>query len=68
MLEKKIFNKKNLALFSLGLHFLVQGLVENQDSLYVTFGEPAEQIKANGTAIGLNMDAIHFLDLSPSSD
>ncbi|BAU66810.1 circadian clock protein, KaiC [Stanieria sp. NIES-3757] len=53
---------------TLGLHFLAQSLVENQDSLYVTFGEPAEQIKANGTAIGLNMDAIHFLDLSPSSE
>lgn len=53
---------------TLGLHFLVQGLSEQETSLYVTFGEPAEQIKNNGIAVGLSTEAINFLDLSPSSE
>lgn len=51
-----------------GLHFLDRGISEQETSLYVTFGEPAEQIKSNGAAVGLNTEAIKFLDLSPSSE
>lgn len=53
---------------TLGLHFLTQGIAQGEKSLYVTFGESAEQIKSNGIAIGLNTEAISFLDLSPSSE
>jgi circadian clock protein KaiC len=53
---------------TLGLHFLTQGITHGEKSLYVTFGESAEQIKSNGIAIGLNTEAINFLDLSPSSE
>ncbi|GAB4525288.1 MAG: ATPase domain-containing protein [Pleurocapsa sp.] len=53
---------------TLGLHFLDRGVAKDETSLYVTFGEPAEQIKHNGAAVGLNTEAIEFLDLSPSSE
>jgi circadian clock protein KaiC len=53
---------------TLGLHFLSVGVANDEPSMYITFGEPAEQIKNNGAAIGLNTEAIHFLDLSPSAE
>lgn len=53
---------------TLGLHFLDRGVSEQETSLYVTFGESAEQIKNNGAAVGLNTEALKFLDLSPSSN
>jgi circadian clock protein KaiC len=53
---------------TLGLHFLDRGLSEKETSLYVTFGEPAAQIKTNGAAVGLNTEEIAFLDLSPAAE
>lgn len=53
---------------TLGLHFLAMGVANDEPSMYITFGEPAEQIKSNGADIGLNTEAMHFLDLSPSSE
>ena len=52
----------------LGLHFLSAGIANDESSLYITLGEPADQIKANGAMLGLDTEAMHFLDLSPSAD
>jgi circadian clock protein KaiC len=53
---------------TLGLHFLDRGVSQEETSLYVTFGEPAQQIQQNGAAVGFNTETINFLDLSPSSE
>ncbi len=53
---------------TLGLHFLSVGVANDEPSMYITFGEPAEQIQSNGAAIGFNTEAMHFLDLSPSAE
>ncbi|MEB3219013.1 MAG: ATPase domain-containing protein [Nostocales cyanobacterium 94392] len=52
----------------LGLHFLAAGIAKDEPSLYITLGEPAAQIKTNGAILGLDTQAINFLDLSPGAD
>lgn len=52
----------------LGLHFLSAGISNHEPSLYITLGEPSEQIKTNGAILGFNTEAMHFLDLSPGAD
>ncbi|MBD0362551.1 MAG: AAA family ATPase [Coleofasciculus sp. C3-bin4] len=51
----------------LGLHFLSSGAEAGEKSLYITLGEPAEQIRTNAEALGFDLKDIAFLDLSPSS-
>jgi circadian clock protein KaiC len=52
---------------TLGLHFLKAGAEAGEQSLYITLGESAEQIKANAGVLGFTPENIAFLDLSPSS-
>ena len=52
---------------TLGVHFLAAGAALGENTLLITLGEPAEQILENGKAIGLNLDKVTFLDLSPDS-
>jgi len=51
----------------LGLHFLKAGVKADEKSLYITLGEPAEQIRTNAEILGFAPKNIAFLDLSPSS-
>lgn len=51
----------------LGLHYLLQGLEEGENSLFLTFSEPKDQIKENAKTLGMDTGGIDFLDLSPSS-
>jgi len=51
----------------LGLHFLSSGAEAGEKSLYITLGEPAEQIRMNAEAVGFDLKGIAFLDLSPTS-
>ena len=51
----------------LGLHFLSSGAEAGEKSLYITLGEPAEQIRTNAEVLGFDPKGIAFLDLSPSS-
>ena len=52
---------------TLGVHFLAAGAALGENTLLITLGEPAEQILENGQKIGLNLDNVTFLDLSPDS-
>lgn len=52
---------------TLGLHFLAAGIANNEKTLYITLGEPAEQILKNAAQLGFNSSAIALLDLSPNS-
>lgn len=50
-----------------GLHFLMDGVMNNETSLFITLGEPVEKIKINASKFGFDTTKIQFLDLSPSS-
>lgn len=52
----------------LGLHFLLAGSVRSEETLFITLGESAKQIKQNASRIGFDTQAISFLDLSPESE
>ncbi|MBD2776290.1 ATPase domain-containing protein [Iningainema tapete] len=53
---------------TLGIHFLAAGVANGETSLYITLGEPAEQIRANAEALNCNAKNIDFLDLSPNAE
>ncbi|MCL1466773.1 ATPase domain-containing protein [Argonema galeatum] len=53
---------------TLGLHFLASGVANGEKTLYITLGEPAEQIRTNAEALGFDQKNISFLDLSPTSE
>jgi len=53
---------------TLGLHFLNAGVANGEKTLFITLGEPAEQICKNAEALGFDPKYIVFLDLSPSSE
>lgn len=53
---------------TLGLHFLAGGVANGEQVLYITLGEPAEQIRMNAEILGFNSQGITFLDLSPTSE
>jgi circadian clock protein KaiC len=50
-----------------GIHFLLEGVRQNESSLFITLGEPVSNIQQNAIHLGLNLDKISFLDLSPES-
>lgn len=53
---------------TLGLHFLLEGAKQNEISLFITLGEPVTNIQRNAEQLGLNLDGISFLDLSPEPE
>lgn len=52
---------------SLGLHFLNASVANGEKTLFITLGEPAEQIRKNAKALDFDPNSIVFLDLSPTS-
>lgn len=52
----------------LGLHFLAAGAREGERCIFITLGEPAQQLRQNGMALGLDLKQVHFLDLSPTPE
>jgi circadian clock protein KaiC len=52
---------------TVGLHFLTFGDPRVEKPLFITMGEPEEQIRKNAHSIGFNLEGVKFLDLSPSS-
>lgn len=52
----------------LGIHFLVEGLSNDETSLLINLEESTEDIKKNAESIGFELDGVHFLDLSPGAD
>ncbi|WP_028840665.1 ATPase domain-containing protein [Thermodesulfobacterium hveragerdense] len=49
------------------LHFLEEGSKNGEPCLFITLGEKEEQIRKNAGKLGLKLENVHFLDLSPSS-
>ena len=52
----------------LGLHFLAAGAREGERCMFITLGEPADQLRRNGVALGLALEQVHFVDLSPTPE
>ncbi|WP_224447367.1 ATPase domain-containing protein [Haloprofundus salilacus] len=52
----------------LGMHFLRAGLDAGESVLYINLEESTKNVKENAASLGLNLDGVDFLDLSPDSD
>ncbi len=50
---------------TLGLHYLQEGLKQDNDVLYISLSEVSDKIIRNGESMGFGMDDMHFLDLTP---
>ena len=51
----------------LGLHFLCSGTSRGEKALLITLMEQEDQIRKNAEALGLNLQDVAFLDMSPTS-
>lgn len=51
---------------TLGMHYLTEAIDEG--ALFVTLGETEAQLRSNGRRLGLPMDEINVLDLSPGHE
>lgn len=50
----------------LGLQFLLEGVRRGEGGLYISLGEPREEIEENIAQMGWDLDGVEFLDLSPN--
>lgn len=53
---------------TLGLHFLAAGVAAKEETMYITMGEPATQIRTNAELLQINLKNTVFLDLSPNTE
>lgn len=53
---------------TLGLHFLLEGVKNQEKTLLVSMTEDIEKIKENARKYSFNLDKINFLDLIPDSN
>ncbi|WP_336360900.1 ATPase domain-containing protein [Haladaptatus sp. ZSTT2] len=51
----------------LGLHFLTQGVENDETTLFINLEETTEDIAQNAAGLGFDVEGINFLDLSPNS-
>ncbi|MHB9109848.1 MAG: ATPase domain-containing protein [Armatimonadota bacterium] len=52
----------------LGMHYLTAGAAKGESSLFISLGEPVEEIRNNAEKLGFNLDGVEFLDLSPTPE
>src|SRR5690349_17239456 len=50
---------------TLGLHFLAAGAAAGERTLMITFGQPADHIRADASSVGLEIGQVKILDLTP---
>ncbi|AUB56142.1 recombinase RecA [Methanobacterium subterraneum] len=53
---------------ALGMHFLTEGVKNNEKVLFINMGEPTAQVISNARNMGFETEGINFLDLSPDED
>ena len=53
---------------TLGLHFLSAGSSKGETSLFISFSETEARLRRNAQQIGINLERVEFLDLSPSAE
>src|SRR2546422_8611153 len=52
----------------LGLHFLATGLAAREKPLLITMAQTEANIRADAKSLGLNIDGIAILDLTPTAE
>src|SRR5207237_9428485 len=50
---------------TLGLHFLSAAASISETALMIAFDQPEDHVRADAASIGLNIDAVKILDLTP---
>lgn len=53
---------------TLGIHFLLEGIKNNEKVLFITLEEPEKNIRENIASRGIDLSDVSFLDISPTSD
>ncbi len=53
---------------TIGMHFLLAGISQGKTSLFITLGESEAQLRCIASELNFDVNSIHFLDLSPSSE
>lgn len=53
---------------TLGFHFLNAGTSQGETSLFISFSESEASLRRNAKLIGINIEGVEFLDLSPKAD
>ena len=53
---------------TLGFHFLRQGIVRGETCLLIGFSESEARLRRNARQIGIDLEQVHFLDLSTTAD
>jgi circadian clock protein KaiC len=51
-----------------GFHYLTAGVEAGESCLFVAFEEPAAGVRANAAALGVDLEGVEILDLSPDAD
>ncbi|MFB6092226.1 MAG: ATPase domain-containing protein [Haloquadratum sp.] len=52
----------------LGCHFLLAGVAAGEAGLFIALEESAADLTQNAASLGLDLDAVEFLDLSPTPE
>jgi len=52
----------------LGLHFLNEGVSRGETVLYINLEETEDQIRENGASLGMDVEGVDFLDVTPDTD
>jgi circadian clock protein KaiC len=50
---------------TLGLHFLSAGAALGESALMITFNQPEDHVRADAASVGLAIDRVNILDLTP---
>lgn len=53
---------------TLGMHFLGTGVAQQEPTLLIALGEAEQRLRRNATKIGIEIEGISVLDLSPSTE
>lgn len=53
---------------TLGFHFLNAGASKQEPCLFITLGETEERLKENAAKLGISLEHVNFLDLSPKEE
>jgi len=53
---------------AIGMHFLTEGVKNQENVLFINMGEPTKQIIKNAEGMGFDTQGIEFLDLSPDQE
>lgn len=53
---------------TLGFHFLSAGISQEETALFISFGESEPRLRRNARLIGIDLEKVEFLDLSPTAD